>query len=60
MANYALTRYSTGAKDSVDEALEDLETELQSVDDAKVIRSVGIVMTGRDREQCVGFALYDT
>lgn len=60
MALYALTRYSTGAKDSVDEALEDLETELQSVDDAKVIRSVGIVMTGRDREQCVGFALYDT
>lgn len=60
MPNYALTRYSTGAKDSVAEALEDLETELQSVDDAKVIRSVGIVMTGRDREQCVGFALYDT
>lgn len=59
MANYALTRYSS-LSDSVADALEALETELETVDDAKTIRLVGIELTGRDRDQAVGFALYDT
>lgn len=57
--NY-LTRYSTGIKDSVILALEALETQLETVDNTKTIRAVDIVMTRRDREQCIGYALYDT
>lgn len=60
MANYAVTRYQTGVKDTVAEALEDIETKLETVDSAKTIRGVGITMTGRDRQQCVGWAVYDT
>ena len=60
MANYALTRYQTGAEDSVEDALSALETQLETVDDTKTIRGLGISMTGRDREQCIGWVLYDT
>jgi len=60
MPNYALTRYSTTAQDSVEDALDALETQLETVDDTKTIRGIGISMTGRDREQCVGWVLYDT
>ena len=60
MALYALTRWTSGVKNSVDEALEALETQLETVDDAKTIRLVDIELTGRDRDQAVGFALYDT
>ena len=60
MANYSITRYQTGLKDSVDAALSALETQLETVDDSKTIRSVGITLTGRDRQQAVGFVLYDT
>ena len=60
MANYVLTRYQTGKKDSVELALEALETQLETVDDAKTIRGMGIEMTGRDREQCVGWVIYNT
>ena len=38
MALYALTRWTSGVKNSVDEALEALETQLETVDDAKTIR----------------------
>lgn len=60
MANFALTRYQTGKMDSIELALEALETQLETVDDAKVIRGIGIELTGRDREQCVGWVIYDT
>lgn len=60
MANYALTRYTTVAKDSVNAALSALETVLETIDDTKTIRGLGISMTGRDREQCIGWVLYDT
>jgi hypothetical protein len=60
MPNYSLTRYSTEAQDSVEDALSTLETQLETVDDTKTIRGIGIEMTGRDREQCVGWVLYDT
>lgn len=60
MANYDLTRYSTGEKNSVDAALEALETKLETVADTKTVRGVGLSLTGRDREQCVGWLLFDT
>jgi len=60
MANYVLTRYQTGLKNSVDEALAALETQLETVDDAKTIRGLDIVPTGRDKEQCIGWTIYDT
>ena len=60
MANYILTLYQTGAEDSVEDALSALETQLETVDDTKTIRGLGISMTGRDREQCIGWVLYDT
>ena len=60
MALYALTRWTSGVKNSVDEALEALETQLETVDDAKTIRLVDIELTGRDRDQAVAVTLYDT
>jgi hypothetical protein len=61
MANYALTRYTTGLKDTVDEALAALETQLETVDStANPIQGMGIEMTGRDRQQCIGWVIYDT
>ena len=60
MADYLLTRHSTGLQNSVDAALDALETKLETVDNAKTIRGVGIAPTGRDREQCVGWVIYDT
>jgi len=60
MANYALTRHTTSIYDTVDEALEALETQLETVDDAKTIRLVNVQLTGRDRQQAIGFTLYDT
>lgn len=61
MANYSLTRYSTGQKDSVDDALADLEAHLETVDDTlNPIRGMGVEMTGRDRQQAVGWVIYDT
>jgi len=61
MAAYSITRYSTGLKNSVDEALEDLETVLETQDStANPIHGIGVEMTGRDREQCIGWLLYET
>jgi hypothetical protein len=60
MPDYNLTRFQTGLKNSVDEALEDLETQLETVDNAKTIRGIGVMPTGRDKMQCVGWAIYDT
>jgi hypothetical protein len=61
MANYALTRYDTGLKDTVEEALAALETQLETVDSTlNVIRGMGIELTGRDRQQAIGWVIYDT
>jgi len=60
MANYVLTRYTTDIENTVDAALAALETKLETVADTKTIRGVGIQLTGRDREQCIGYVLYDT
>ena len=60
MANYVLTRYQTGKKDSVELALEALETYLETVDNAKTIYGTGVELTGRDREQCVAWAIHAT
>ena len=61
MAAYAITRFDTGIKNSVDEALSALETELETQDStANPIHGIGLEMTGRDREQCIGWVLYET
>ena len=60
MANYFFTRYNTGIKATVSEALEALETHLETVIDTKTIHGLGIEVTGKDREQCIGWAIYIT
>jgi hypothetical protein len=59
MANYAVEVYTTspGTHAAV---MALLETELETVDDAKTIRMIGVSPTGRDRDQCVGYIIYDT
>ncbi len=60
MANYAVVPYSTGLKNSVEEALTALETKLETIDSTtNVIRAIGVMPTGRDKEQCVGYLIYD-
>ena len=60
MANYSVTRYDTGVQQSVQAALVLLEAKIETVDTTKTIRGVGITMTGRDREQCIGWVVYDS
>jgi hypothetical protein len=60
MPNFAVTKYSSGKQDSVDDALAALKTQIETVDDTKTLRYIGVVGTGRDREQCVGAVIYDT
>lgn len=61
MAAYAITRYSTGLKNTVEDALEALETILETQDSTtNPIRGIGVEMTGRDQQQCVGWVLYET
>ena len=60
MANYVLTKYSTSVQNTVDEAIAALEMKLETVDSAKTIRGIGVELTGRDREQAVGWVIYDT
>ena len=60
MAAYSIVRYNTGVKDTFDEALEALETKLETLDDStNTIRGIDLVFTGRDKEQCIGWLLYD-
>ncbi len=59
MANYAVDDFST-ALGTHAEVLALLETQLETVDDTKTIRMIGINPTSRDRDQCVGFIIYDT
>ena len=60
MANYSLTRFTTEEKNTIDEALADIETQLETIDDTKTIRWIEIVHLGRDRQKCVGYCIYDT
>ena len=60
MANYALTRYTTDQENTVAEVLAALETKMETVTDTKTIRGIGIQLTGRDREQAIGYVIYDT
>jgi hypothetical protein len=60
MPNYAVTKYSTGTMNSVDLAAAALETYIETVDDAKTIYTMGIMPTGRDKEQCVGWVIHKT
>lgn len=59
MANYAVEDFSTSIG-TYAEVLAEMETELETVDTTKTIRAIGINPTGRDRDQCVGYIVYDT
>lgn len=59
MANYAVEDFSTSIGTHA-EVLAEMETELETVDTTKTIRAIGINPTGRDRDQCVGYIVYDT
>lgn len=60
MANFAVTEYSTEKQHSVALALAALKAKIETVDNTKTLRFIGVHGTGRDREQCVGSVIYDT
>ena len=59
MPNYAVEDFTTsiGTHAAV---LAEMETELETVDDAKTIRMIGVSPLARDRDRCIGFIIYDT
>jgi len=59
MPNYAVEDFTTSLGTHA-EVLAALETQLETVDDTKTIRLIGVNPTGRDRDQAVGFIIYDT
>jgi hypothetical protein len=59
MPNYAVEDFVTSLGTHA-EVLALMETELETVDDTKTIRLIGISPVGRDRDRCVGFIIYDT
>lgn len=60
MAAYAITTYTTGVKDTVQGALDDLETLLETIDSTtNPIHGIGVEVTGRDRQQCIGWVIYE-
>jgi len=58
MVNFSLTRFTSAVQDSVDDALSAVETQLETVDNTKVIRHIEIVKLGNQTFQ--GVAIYDT
>lgn len=59
MPNYAVETFTT-ALGTHAEVMALMETELETVDDTKTIRAIRINPTARDRDQCVGYIIYDT
>jgi len=57
MANYVLTTHATDRKNNPKEAIEALETKLETVDDAKNIRMLVVV---REGATWTGLTIYDT
>jgi hypothetical protein len=59
MANYVLNRYHTGLQSSVAEASALLEARIEAQESTtNVLVGSGIVLTRRDGERCVGWALF--
>lgn len=58
MTDYTFTAYQTGVKASVKDAIEALETQMETVANTKTIRLIGIEKAGTGG--FVGYALYDT
>ena len=59
MPNYTINKYSTGLLSSIGAANLALETRLEDLDaSTNSILGSGILITGRDREQCIGWALF--
>lgn len=59
MAAYTIDVYSTGVKETVEDALDALETKLETLDSTtNPIHGVGVDVTGRDRDQAVGWVIF--
>jgi hypothetical protein len=59
MANYAVETFKTSPGTHA-EVIALMETEIETVDTTKTIRAMDINPTSRDRDQCVGYIIYDT
>ena len=59
MPNYAVETFTTSPL-TLAEVLALMETEMETVDTTKTIRAMDINPTSRDRDQCVGYIIYDT
>ncbi len=59
MPNYAVETFTTSPGTHA-EVLALMETEMETVDTTKSIRAMDINPTSRDRDQCVGYIIYDT
>ena len=58
MANFILTRFVGSPRGTIDEALEDLETQLETVDDTKIIIDARVLpVVGKN---FTAYALYQT
>jgi len=60
MPNYAVTCYDTDPQSSVGEAVQLLETYIETVGATKTIISMSVIPLGRDREKCVGYCIHIT
>jgi hypothetical protein len=59
MAAYAVDNYSTGVQDTVQDAIDALETKLETLDSStNTIYGIGVELTGRDRDQAVGWLIF--
>jgi hypothetical protein len=59
MANYAVETFKTSPGTHA-EVIALMATEIETVDTTKTIRAMDINPTSRDRDQCVGYIIYDT
>lgn len=60
MPNYAVDHYDTEPQDSVGEAVQLLETYIETIGATKTIVTMGVIPLGRDREKCVGYCIHIT
>ena len=58
MPNYAVT-YSVTSIGTHAEVAAELETLKESLDTSKTIHLIGISFLSRDRDRCIGYALFD-
>ena len=59
MTNYAVTKWAGSAEADVDDALSALKTKIETIDNTKVIRMVGVAVLG-DGKYFQPYIVYDT